>query len=112
MNNLTVYCSQPASGQMATFLLAVALAHHVVVRPVTAIPAPDPLRRQALRVERTELRRAIGRAEFGLAHYASGAWQPDAGAENGLRFDLETLNSRLRALNTVLGTEKEGVDNA
>lgn len=110
MKNLIVYTSQPASGQMATFMQAV--AQNMDVRPVSQLPAPDPVRRQALRVERIELRDGIKLAEFSLEQYRSGAWQPDAGHESGLRFDLDALNRRLSGLNTVLGTEEGGADNA
>jgi hypothetical protein len=110
---LTVYCSQPASGQMATFLQAVSRAHTIVVRPVTALPAPDPLRRQALRVERGELLDAIQAAETSLELLRTRRVQPDAGRENGLRFTLNSLNNRLKGVNTVLGsTAKGAVDNA
>lgn len=112
MNNLTVYCSQPASGQMATFLLAIGQAHHVVVRPIAELPAPDPLRRQQLRAERAELLEAIALAGHFLGQYQRGERQPDAGNESGLRFDLEALKNRLRGVETVLGTEVGGADNA
>ena len=112
MSLLTVYCSQPASGQMATFLLAFSQGQSVVVRPIIDIPAPDPVRRQQLKTLRLELLDSIKTAEFGLEQYRSGAWQPDAGHENGLRFDLEALKNRLRGIDTVLGTEKGGEDNA
>ncbi|WP_210516434.1 hypothetical protein [Hymenobacter terricola] len=112
MQNLTVYCSQPASPQMATFLLAVQNAHGVVIRPVSELPAPDPLRRQQLRVERTGLLEAIAVAAHDLDRLVYGEVQPDAGRENGLRFELEALKRRLSGVNTVLGTEKGGTDNA
>lgn len=108
---LIVYTSQPASLEMATFLSAAAQGQYLVIRPVAALPAPDPQRRQQLRTERLELRNDINAAEFGLEQYRSGAWQPDAGHENGLRFDLEALGNRLRGVETVLGLGKGGVDN-
>lgn len=111
MNNLIVYCSQPASGQMATFLMAVSQAHHLLVRPISALPAPDPLRRQALRTERAELVNDITVTEFLLEQYRCGQLQPDANHENGLQFDLQALKNRLRGVNTVLGTEIGGPDN-
>ena len=110
MNNLTVYCSQPASGQMATFLRAVEAAHHVVIRPIAELPAPDPLRRQALRVERAELLEAIARTEFNLAVCTNGSFAVHS--VTALQSDLDALRYRLRAVNTVLGTEKGGPDNA
>ena len=61
---------------------------------------------------RLELLDDIKTAEFSLEQYRSGAWQPDAGHESGLRFDLEALKNRLRGIETVLGTEKGAEDNA
>jgi hypothetical protein len=112
METITVYCSQPASGQMATFLLAAGQGHQLVVRPMTELPVPDPQRRQQLKTLRLELLNDIKTAEFGLEQYRSGGWQPDAGHESGLRFDLEALKNRLRGIETVLGTEKGAADNA
>lgn len=112
MSTLTVYCSQPANPQMATFLLALGLAQGATVRPLAALPAPDPLRRQALRVERGELRETIAQVQHDLDRFAFGDWQPDAGRENGLRFELDALQTRLKGVEAVLGsTEKGGVDN-
>lgn len=109
---LIVYTSQPSSYEMATFLQAAQQGQHLVIRPVTALPAPDPQRRQQLKALRTELLGDIQTAEFGLEQYRSGAWQPDFGHESGLRFDLEALRNRLRGVETVLGTEKGAPDNA
>ena len=88
------------------------LGREVKLLPVSLLPAPDPQRRQALRVEQAELEESIQQAEDCLEQYRSGARQPDAGHENGLRFDLESLHNRLRAVNTVLGIEKGGAGNA
>ena len=110
MEGLIVYTSVPASGQLATFLRAVAEAHHVDVRPLSALPAPDEHRRQQLRVLRGELQESIDQAQRELNAFASGELQPDAGRESGLRYDLEALNRRLAGINTVLGTEKGGAD--
>ncbi|WP_210521603.1 hypothetical protein [Hymenobacter terricola] len=112
MENLIVYCSQPASGQMATFLMSLSQAQNVVIRPVSEIPQPDALHLQRKRVERGDLLDAIEATETHLALYGLGRLQPDAGAEQGLKFTLESLKSRLNGVNTVLGSvEKGGVDN-
>jgi hypothetical protein len=112
METLTVYCSQPASGQMATFLLAAGQGHQLVVRPITELPAPDLQRRQQLRAERVELLDEIKLSEFMLEQYRCGQLQPDTGHEQGLRYMLDTCKSRLRGIDTVLGTEKGAADNA
>lgn len=109
---LTVYCSQPASGQMATFLQAVVQAHRIVVRPIAELPAPDPQRRQQLRTERLALSDELKISEFMLEQYRCGQLQPDLSHEQGLAFLVDSLKSRLRGIDTVLGTEKGGVDNA
>jgi hypothetical protein len=109
---LTVYCSQPASGQMATFLQAVGQAQGYAIRLLSDLPGPDALRLQQKRVEQRELLDAIEAAETSLALYASGQLQPDAGAEQGLRFQLESLSTRLKGVQTVLScAEKGGEDN-
>ena len=112
IETLPVYCSQPASGPMATLLLALAQAQGATIRPLTELPAPDALRLPQKRVERLGLLGDIKAVEKHLALYASGELQPDAGAEQGLRFTLDALNTRLKGVNAVLSsTEKGGVDN-
>lgn len=113
MENLIVYCAQPASGQMANFLLALNLAQGATIRTLSALPKPDPLRLQQKRVEQAEFLSAIEAVETHLALYASGDLQPDAGKEQGLRFTLESLQTRLKGVQAVLSSvEKGGVDNA
>jgi len=111
MKGLIVYTSQPASLGMATFLMAVHLAHDVAIRPLSELPRPDSQRRQNLRTERVELRKAVQLTEHFLAQYRAGERQPDADNENGLRRDLEHLQSRLRVVEAVLSTEQGGADN-
>ncbi|MDB5268027.1 MAG: hypothetical protein JWP58_1067 [Hymenobacter sp.] len=111
VNALIVYTSEPASPQMATFLMAAAQGQHLDIRPTSALPPPDLQRRQALRTERLELEEAISLAVAELACFASGEAQPDAGRENGLRFDLDARRRRLAGIMTVLGTEIGGPDN-
>jgi len=105
---LTVYCSQPASGQMATFLVALDLAQGASIRPLADLRQPDALRLQQKRVEQRELLDAIEAAETSLACYASGELQPDAGTEQGLRYQLEALNTRLKGVNAVLSSVEKG----
>ena len=112
IETLPVYCSQPASGPMATLLLALAQAQGATIRPLTELPAPDALRLPQKRVEQLELREAIEAVATHLALYAAGELQPDAGKEAGLRFTLESLNTRLKGVNAVLSSvERGGVDN-
>ncbi|MBH8567548.1 hypothetical protein KB206_01535 [Microvirga sp. STS02] len=114
MSPITVYTSNPADQGLAGFALALShnLQRPVHLRALTALPAPDLLRRQALRVEHAELLEAIALAEHFLGLYEQGERQPDAGHENGLRFDLEALRNRLRGVETVLGLHATGADNA
>lgn len=111
---LLIYSSHHNAPGLHGFVeaLAMNLGRKARILPLSLLPRPDTQRRQALRVERGELLESIQRAEFSLEQYASGAWQPDAGHESGLRFDLESLRNRLRAVETVLGVEKGGADNA
>ena len=114
MRAIIVYTSNPADQGLAGFALALGhnLRRPVHLRPLAALPAPDPLRRQALRLEHAELLEAIALAEHFLGLYERGERQPDAGNESGLRFDLEALRSRLRGVETVLGLHTPGADNA
>jgi hypothetical protein len=111
---ITVYTSNPADRGLAGFVLALGfnLQKPVQLRPLSALPAPDPLRRQRLRVEHAELVEAIAQAEHDLERLHYGDVPADAGRENGLRFDLEALRTRLRAVEAVLSLGKGGVDNA
>ena len=113
MERLTVYCSQPASPQMTTFLLALGLAQGATIRPVSDMPQPDTLHLKRKRVEQRELLDAIEAAQTHLALFAAGELQPDAGTEEGLRFTLESLHTRLKGVETVLSSvERGGADNA
>lgn len=111
---LTVYTSNPIDPGLAGFVLALGynLGHSVRLLPLAALPAPDPQRRQALRVERLELVEAIAQTQHELERFGFGDARADAGRESGLRYDLDALRSRLRGVETVLGTQKGGPDNA
>ena len=112
MKSLTVYCSQPASGQMATFLKALHLGQGLTIRPLTALPQPDALRLQALRVEQGEVVEAIEATQAHLELFQTGQLQPDAGRQNGLTYKLNTLQDRLRAILAIFSSvEIGGVDN-
>jgi hypothetical protein len=111
---INVYTSNPADQGLAGFALALGhnLCRPVQLLPLTQLPAPDLLRRQALRVEREELLEQIAQTQHDLERFHFGEWAPDAGRENGLRFTLEALNNRLRAVDAILGLGKGGEDNA
>lgn len=95
--------------------LAIAMSHQlgkpVHVLPLSLLPAPDPERRQALRVERAEVVEKLNMAEWALEQYRSGAWQPDAGHQNGLESDRQALLTRREAINRILGAEKGAASN-
>ena len=110
---INIYTSNPADRGLAGF--AVALGHNlcrpVRLLPLSRLPRPDPLRRQALRVERAELVEAIAWAEHDLERRRYGDVPADAGRENGLQSDLNALQARLRAVNATLALGKGGEDN-
>ena len=108
MDNLIVYCSQPASGQMATFLMAVDQGQGATIRLLTDLPKPDMLRLQQRRVEKAELLDAIEATQTHLALFASRELQPNAGMEEGLKFQLESLKTRLNGVNAVLSSAEIG----
>ena len=111
---INVYTSNPADVGLQGFALALGhnLCRPVQLLPLTALPAPDVLHLQRKRVEQRELLDAIEAAQTRLALFVSGDLQPDAGTEEGLRFTLESLHTRLKGVSAVLSSvEKGGVDN-
>jgi len=110
---INVYTSDPTDRSLAGFALALGFNMQRPVRllPLTCLPAPDPLRLQALRVERTELVESISWAEHDLERLAYGDVPADAGRENGLKSDRDALLARLRAVNAMLGVGKGGLHN-
>ena len=111
---INIYTTAGVDQGVHGFALALSmnLCRPVRVLPVSQLPAPDALRLQQKRVEQRELLDAIEAADTHLACYTSGQLQPDAGAESGLRYQLESLNTRLKGVNTVLSSvEKGGEDN-
>ncbi|MBF9239488.1 hypothetical protein I2I05_18995 [Hymenobacter sp. BT683] len=110
MEAINVYTSNATDQGLVAFTLALGmnLGRQINLRPLSQLPKPDPLRRQALRVERVEVLEQLKQAEFCLEQYACGAWQPDASHQEGTRFIVDSLTSRLRGLDAVLSTEKGG----
>lgn len=111
MRPINVYTSNAAGSNLAGVVAALGmnLGRPVQLLPIEQLPAPDLLRRQALRLEQRELREDIQRHRATLAAYRNGERQPNAGRENGLLFDIEALGNRLRAVNGLLG--EGGQDN-
>lgn len=115
MHPLTVYTSNPADRGLLGLALALEQNYHrpVRLRPLSELRPPDALRLQQKRVERLELLRAIEAVETHLALYAAGQLPPDAGKQEGLRFTLDSLHTRLKGMQAVLSSvEKGGVDHA
>ncbi|MBO2007577.1 hypothetical protein [Hymenobacter negativus] len=114
MTPIFVYTSNPADQGLVGFVLALShnLRRPVRLLPLAQLPQPDALRLQQKRVEQRDLLDALEAAETHLALYASGDLPPDAGAEAGLRFTLESLNTRLKGVQAVLSSvEIGGQDN-
>ncbi len=101
---INFYSSEPDRLGLASF--AQALSHNlgcaVRLRPLRELPAPDPARRHALRVERLDVVDRLNRTAWCLEQYRCHQWQPDAGEENGLQADHDALATRLRAIDRVL----------
>ncbi|UOQ96641.1 hypothetical protein MUN81_15500 [Hymenobacter sp. 5317J-9] len=93
------------------FTLSQNLERDVLLLPLSKLPTPDPLRLQALRVEKNEIEADLPHLEFALGKFARGEWGPDAGRENGLKADIDAAKTRLRAINAMLRVGKGGLHN-
>ena len=95
--------------------LAIALSQNygqpVEVLPLSMLPSPDLEHLNRLRVERAEVVEQLNQVEWSLEQFKSGAWQPDAGMQNGLEFERQALLNRRDAINRTLGAEKGAVSN-
>jgi len=101
MSQVTVYSSAPETTQLACAFQNVRRAGHaLVVRPLSARPAPTLTRKQRLRLE--DERNAVSQrlVEIGdqLNDHENGKCRLDAGLEQGLRFEREALRNRQRGL--------------
>ena len=108
MQSINLYTSGVADGLLTSLADSLRAEGRVVrLLPIEQLPAPDPQRRQALRVEREEISEDLARHRATLQAYRAGRRSADAGRENGLLYDIEALSTRLRAIYSILG-EKEG----
>ena len=108
MQSINLYTSGVADGLLTSLADSLRAEGRVVrLLPIEQLPAPDPQRRQALRVEREEISEDLARHRATLQAYRAGRRPADAGRENGLLYDIEALSTRLRAIYSILG-EKEG----
>jgi hypothetical protein len=98
MQPIRLYTSSPETLKLADLGLSGHLATRVQLLPLTALPAPQPQRLVALRQERDEIRRDLAIAKWQLTQFATGSCRPDAGRQEGLKADVDALESRLRAI--------------
>jgi hypothetical protein len=100
MRPVTVYSSAPETTQLACAFQNVRRAGHaLLVRPLSARPAPNPSRNEVyqLLANTGQLLDLCEKGEVLLA----------AGEEQGLRADRDSLNARLRGLQAAI-TKLEG----
>lgn len=114
MKTVNVYSSAPVSTKLAcAFQGLKSLGMQVVLRPLSALPAPPhPRRRQAsLRDELTEIEAELSAIGEVLDKHVLGCRQLSAGDENGLRFQYDALQSRRRSIQAALRAQEGGQRN-
>ncbi|MGI4870658.1 MAG: hypothetical protein ACRYFX_05700 [Janthinobacterium lividum] len=112
MSQVTVYSSAPASPQLASAFQSLRnRGIEVVLKPVSALvcrphavaqPAASELLDVSLRLA------AIGEQ---LTHHEQGTHRLDAGTENGLRAERDSLQTRQKALQATIQAQKGGQGN-
>ena len=105
MSQVTVYSSAPETTQLACAFQNVRRAgHELVVRPLSARPAPNLTRKQRLRLEdeRYAVYQLLANIGLKLDMIESGQLRPDVGEEQGLRAERDSLTARLRGLDAAL----------
>jgi hypothetical protein len=114
MQVIHFYTSSTADLGAQGFALALGMnmGCDVLLLPLSLLPAPDPTHRPRLLLERAEVGEELQQVEFCLEQYRSGAWQPDAGHQNGLEFDRQALKNRLTGIDRTLHAEKGGEPHA
>lgn len=107
MKFITVYSSRPETTQLACAFQGLRRAGlALVIRPLAARPTPSPTRKQRLRLlaERDEVCQLLATLGHKLDLIETGQLLPDAGEEQGLRAERDSLQARLRGLQAALGT--------
>jgi|GEM_PF-1918455 len=102
---LTVYSSAPLTTQLACAFQGIKrLGVQVVLRPLADVPSsPAPRRRRsALLAERTSLHIRLAAIGDALNQFETGLRGPDAGQEQGLKAERDSLLSRVRGLDAAL----------
>jgi hypothetical protein len=115
MSQVTVYSSAPETTQLACAFQNVRRAGHaLVVRPLSARPAPSLTRKQRLRLqdERHAVCQTLANIGLKLDLFETGQLRPDVGEEPGLRAERDSLQARLRGLEAALRDQAAGVAGA
>ena len=105
MSKITVYSSAPETTQLAcAFQNARRAGYELVVRPLSARPAPNLTRKQRLRLEdeRNAVCQLLANIGLKLDMFETGQLRPDVGEEQGLRAERDSLTARLRGLQVAL----------
>jgi hypothetical protein len=105
MKPVLVYSSAPETTQLACAFQNVRRAGYVLlVRPLSARPAPTLTRKQRLRLEdeRNAVCQLLATIGLRLDGIEQGALRPDVGEEPGLRAERDSLRARLRGLQAAL----------
>lgn len=105
MSQVTIYSSAPETTQLACAFQNVRRAgHELVVRPLSARPAPSLTRKQRLRLqdERYGVLQLLANLGLTLDGIEAGTLRPDVGEEQGLRAERDSLLARLRGLDAAL----------
>ena len=111
MSEVIVYSSAPETTQLACAFQGLRRAGYgVVVRPLSARPAPTLSRKQRLRLqdERHGLCQQLATIGLKLDGFERGTLRPQAGEEPGLRAERDSLQARLRGVEATLRAQGGG----
>ena len=105
MSQVIVYSSAPETTQLACAFQNVRRAGYtLVVRPLSAKPAPNLTGKQRRRLEdeRNATCQLLANIGLKLDLFETGQLRPDVGEEPGLRAERDSLTARLRGLQAAL----------
>jgi hypothetical protein len=101
---LRLYTSSPATLQLTGLGVTGHLAQRVQVLPLSALPAPRPVRAASLRLEKAALQQIERTIRWTLSQYAEHRRLPDVAHEDALRSDLDVTLWQLQKVEASLLT--------